>query len=75
MNLYAVTIRGFKYYFSGDLSLQAIQASENFCLTLKKDANSFDTNILFERLLSYIDSELGLSVTPVNIEHIFRVNY
>ena len=75
MKLYAVTIRGFKYYFSGYLSLQAIQASEHFCLALEKDANSFDTNVLFERLLSYIDSELGLSVTPVNMEHIFRVNY
>lgn len=75
MKIYTVTIRGFKYYFSGDLSPEAIQASECFCFGLEMDDKSVNTNVIFKRLLSYINSELGLSVTPVNIEHIFRVNY
>lgn len=75
MKLYTVTIRGFKYYFSGDLTPEVIQASEQYCLKLEAGAKSYNTIILFKRLLSYIESDLGISVTQVNVEHIFRINY
>lgn len=75
MKLYAATIRGFKYYFSGDLTPETINASERFCLKLEEDGQSANTTILFEHLINYIGSELGAPVTPVNIEHIFRINY
>lgn len=74
MKLYTVTIRGYKYYFSGNLTSEAITNSENFCLKLEKDCKSVNAATLFDRLINYISSELGLSITPVNIEHIFRIN-
>lgn len=75
MKLYTVTIRGFKYYFSGDLTFEAIQASEQFCHKLEENAKSTDTATLFTLLISYIKSDFGVSVTQVNIDHIFRINY
>ena len=69
MKLYSVTIRGFKYYFSGDLTSEAVTSIENFCLKLKMNSTSTDKTTLFEH------SELGLTVTPINVEHIFRINY
>ena len=75
MKLYSVTIRGFKYYFSGDLTSEAVTSIENFCLKLKTNSTSTDKTTLFEHLINYIASELGLTVTPINVEHIFRINY
>lgn len=75
MKLYTVTIRGFKYYFSANLTPEAINAIKYFCLKLERDSKSVDTAALFDRLISYIASELGLPITPVNVEHIFRINY
>ncbi len=75
MKLYTVTIRGYKYYFSGNLTCENIQASEQFCLKLEMDAKFTDAATLFTRLLEYIESDLGVAVTQVKIEHIFRVNY
>jgi hypothetical protein len=75
VKLYTVTIRGFKYYFSCDLTPEGITAIERFCLKLEIDGKSANAATLFERLRNYIASELGLPVTPVKIEHVFRVNY
>ena len=57
------------------LALQSIIAIESFCLKLEMDSKSANASTLFERLRNYISSELGEPVTPVKIEHIFRVNY
>ena len=75
MKLYVVTIRGRKYYFSGDLTSEAIQASERYCLDM--EVNNTDTNhaTLFKHLLKYIDSTLGYAVVPICVDHIFRINY
>lgn len=75
MKLYTVTIRGFKYYFSGNLTPEAITASENYCLKLERISKSVNAATLFDHLTNYIASELGLPVTPVTVEHIFRINY
>ncbi len=75
MKLYTVTIRGYKYYFSGDLTPEVINASEKFCLKLERDGKSVNAAALFERLINYITSELRVPVRPVNVEHIFRINY
>lgn len=75
MKLYTVTIRGFKYYFGANLTLEAISSIESFCLELEKSSNSVDVTTIFGFLANYISSELQLPITPVKIEHIFRVNY
>lgn len=75
MGLYAVTIRGYKYYFSGNLTSEAINAIESFCQNLERNSKSVDAVALFDRLISYISSELGLPISPVNVEHVFRINY
>lgn len=75
MKLYTVTIRGFKYYFSGNLTPEAIAASENFCLKLERDNKSVNTDKLFDRLIDYIFTELRVPVIPVKVAHVFRINY
>lgn len=75
MKLYTVTIRGFKYYFSGNLTPETINASENFCLKLTKNSKAINTDTLFDLLINYISSDLKLTVKPVSVEHIFRINY
>lgn len=75
MKLYTVTIRGFKYYFYGDLTIDAINATEKFCRRLEVDGKADNATVSYERLINYIVSELGQSVTPITVEHIFRVNY
>lgn len=75
MKLYAVTIRGYKFYFSGDLSDEVVGAIEEFCNKLEKDAKAVDEQTLFTLLLSHIDLDLGVSVTQVNVDHIFRINF
>lgn len=75
MKLYTVTIRGFKYYFSANLTPEAINAIEGFCLKLEKGGKSFNVDTLFNLLANYISSELQLPIIPVKIEHIFRINY
>ena len=75
MKLYAVTIRGRKYYFSGDLTPEAIEAIEQFCLNLEMNKNNAHHQILFESVLKYTVSSLGFEIIPINIEHIFRINY
>ncbi|MBO5716409.1 MAG: hypothetical protein J6S23_08490 [Clostridia bacterium] len=75
MKLYTVTIRGRKYYFFGDLTPKAIQASERYCLDLELNNKNTHHAKLFDYLVKYIESTLGFTVIPISIEHIFRINY
>lgn len=75
MKLYTVTIRGRKYYFSGNLTQKAIQACDLFCLDLELNYKDTPHETLFEYLLKYIESTLGFSVNPIAVDHIFRINY
>lgn len=75
MKLYTVTIRGYKYYFYGNLSTEAINSIENVCINLERNSKSDDAVILFEYLVKHITLDLRFPITPVNVEHIFRINY
>ena len=75
MKLYVVTIYGHKFYFTGQMTAQATGAAEHFCAQLDPDANNSDPQKLFMLLLDHIKSELDCSVVPVDVEHIFRINY
>ncbi len=75
MKLYTITIRGRKYYFFAELTDEAIQASEQFCINLEVNSKTAHHKTLFECFLKYIKTTLGLNVIPVSVEHIFRINY
>ena len=75
MKLYAATIWGHKFYFTGHLTAEATEAIEHFCVQLNPIANKSTPQKLFELLINYIESELNYSVAPVDVEHIFRVNF
>lgn len=75
MKLYTATIRGNKFYFTGDLTAESTKAVEHYCLHLESDKSNADPKELFMHLLNHIKSDLGVSVTPVNIENIFRINF
>lgn len=75
MKLYAATILGHKFYFIGELTTEIIEAAELLCVRLESNANKSDPQKLFMLLLDHIKSELDCSVVPVDVEHIFRINY
>ena len=74
MKLYIVTIRGHKFYFTGKLTDDVIKAAESLCIQLGYNGNNFDPQKLFGRLLNHLESACECQVTPVNVEHIFRIN-
>ncbi len=75
MKLYTVTIFGYRFYFTGNLTAEAIKGSEHFCVQLESDVNNTDPRKLFALLLDHIESVWKCSVTSVNVEHIFRINF
>ena len=61
MKLYAVTISGHKYYYTGDLSASDIKMIDEYCDTLNCPADSKD-----------VLSSLQYDIPPANI-HFLRV--
>lgn len=75
MKLYTITIHGHKFYFTGNLKDELITATEQFCRQLESKTNNTDPQKIFALVLRYIKSDCDCSVTPVDIEHIFRINF
>lgn len=75
MSIFAVTICGRKYYFACNLSENDISRVESYCGHLTNNPISDDINEQFESLLNYIREELKLPITPIRIEHVFRINF
>lgn len=75
MSIFAVTIRGRKYYFACSLSDNDISRVESYCSHLTNNPVSDEINEQFDSLLNYIREELKLPITPVYIEHVFRINF
>lgn len=75
MKLYTATILGRKFYFTGQLTTEATKAAEHFCVQLDSDANNSDPKKLFMLLLNHFEANLDCLVAPVNVEHIFRINF
>ena len=75
MRLYAVTIRGKKYYFRSNLSNDDLLSVESFCRYLTDKDTVEESNEQFNTLLSYIRTVLKRQTTPTQIEHVFRINY
>lgn len=71
MKLYAVTISGHKYYYTGDLSTSDIKMIYEYCDTLNHLADSKD---VLSSLQWFINNNLRRSFDQVAIEHIFRIN-
>ncbi len=74
MKIYAVTISGQKHYFYSELSSTIIHLIDRYCSQVSDDCSTKDAK---ERLVSFFDfirNNLGLEITPVEIEHIFRIN-
>jgi hypothetical protein len=75
MKLYTMIIRGHKFYFTGNLKDELITATEQFCRQLESKTNDSDPQKIFTLVLKYIKLVYGCSVTQLNIEHIFRINF
>lgn len=71
MKLYAVTISGHKYYYTGDLSTSDIKMIYEYYDTLNHLADSKD---VLSSLQWFINNNLRRSFDQVAIEHIFRIN-
>lgn len=75
MKLYTATILGHKFYFTGQLTAEATKAADLFCVQLNAETNNFDPQKLFLLLLNHIETRGNCTVNPINVEHIFRINY
>ena len=74
MKLYTVTISGQKHYFCGDLSITSIELVDDYCLRVSNGSSLKDSKEMFLSLLDYMHNNLCCDVTPIIIEHIFRIN-
>ena len=74
MILYAVTISGHKYYFTGKLSEDSISMIDKYCDTLNGRKIAYDYKSAFSHLYSFICNELGCRIEIICMEHIFRIN-
>lgn len=75
MKLYTVTICGCKYYFTGDLTPDDVKSAEKLCAEIKADTTYPDSHHLFMLLINHLNSNTHSTVAPINIEHIFRINF
>ena len=74
MVVYAVTISGHKYYFTGKLSESSISMIDEYCEALNGREIVSDHKSAFSRLYNYICTDLGCKIEPISIEHVFRIN-
>ena len=74
MILYAVTISGYKYYFTGDISESSIKMIDKFCDSLNDREIMTNSKCTFAYLYNYIRNDLGCKIEPISIEHVFRIN-
>ena len=74
MALYAITISGNKYYFTGDLSESTVAIIDEFCRTFTDHDSLLDQKSAHSRLYGFICCDLKCKINPLRIEHIFRIN-
>lgn len=74
MILYAVTISGQKYYFTGKLSESSISMIDKYCDTINGREITTDHKKAFSRLYNFICNDLESKIEPISIEHVFRIN-
>lgn len=77
MKLYTINIRGKKFYFTSNhpLSIETIQAGEQFCKFITMNDESSDAATLYGKFLIHMTVTLRQNITPITIDHIFRINY
>lgn len=74
MQLYAVTISGHKYYFTGKLSEFHIKMIDEFCSTFNERETTTNHKRAFSSLNNFIRNDLKCNIEFVDMGHIFRIN-
>lgn len=75
MELYTVTIRGYKYYFCGNISQSDCMKIDSVCVKFSSGGRSSLTpDELFRKLICYISSECEVAIFPIQLKYIFRIN-
>jgi hypothetical protein len=74
MNIYAVTISGRKYLFSGNLSPSIISYIDDYCDNLSVKKVSSEPLKIYMSLIDSIRHKFGTNIELIEIEHIFRIN-
>lgn len=72
--LYAVTISGQKYYFLGSIPSHFIAPIDEYCNQASTNSSVKEPKGLQLLVQSFIQRNLQCDITPVVIEHIFRIN-
>lgn len=74
MKLYAITIRGYKYYFFGDLSHDECLKINRFCTEMTSISQSINPEDIYQKTIMYISTEIGVEISPARIGYIFRID-
>lgn len=75
MELYTVTIRGYKYYFCGNISQSDCVKIDSVCVKFSSGGRSSCTpDELFHKLIRFISSEYEVAISPIQPKYIFRIN-
>lgn len=74
MNLNAITIRGYKFYFYSELTQADCLRIEEFCVKLSTKCSLNNPEEIYQKLTRYISSEIGVNVESAHLQHIFRIN-
>ncbi len=74
MELYSVTIRGYKYFFCGNLSQNDCSKIDAVCTGLSSDNSSSSADDLFQMLVRRISAEFRTEIYRIQPKHIFRIN-
>ena len=74
MKIYAVTISGQKHYFYSELSSTHLDIIDHYCSQVSSSCPIEDAGKGLLSFFEYIRNDLGCTITPIVIEHIFRIN-
>lgn len=75
MKIYSVTIRGHKFYFTGDLPPSIVKEIDLLCGKLSLYPSCIEPAKLFAIFSDSIRLNFGYSITSIGIDHVFRVNF
>ena len=73
MKLYIVTIRGYKYYFKGELSPNDCATIETICNNYSLPNTAMAIDDKFKELLSMIATKIDVPIAQIEPEYIFRI--
>lgn len=75
MKFYFATIKGIRFYFDADLTEEECCKIDEICKQITTQYSQEDEETEYRILKEAIEDTTGKTVKPVEIAHIFRINF